>query len=214
MKKVFLYLYPIEEFTKMFLYDDRLYDEWNIERPLIILNDTINKRYREKEYQIVFVLYPDKELYGIQKKDEDLIIYTDTLFSDMSIYEKNGDKKKNFVPNYPNEMLILKQLGSIDKLVVGGYHAMDCVKKIAEASLEFGIDTLVDLDLTDLFFNLYMIKDYFDIENYNPERFKFYMINRDGDENIVFSERLFNRNFSSSVYGFNKETYKKRQLKI
>ena len=45
MKKVFLYLYPIEEFTKMFLlHDDVLYDEWGIEKPLPILNDTINKR--------------------------------------------------------------------------------------------------------------------------------------------------------------------------
>lgn len=50
MRKVFLYLYPIEEFTKMFLFhDDSLYDEWGIERPLPILNNAINKRYREKD---------------------------------------------------------------------------------------------------------------------------------------------------------------------
>lgn len=81
MKKVFLYLYPIEEFTKMFLFhNDGLYDEWGIERPLPILNNTINRRYREKGYQVVFALYPDRDLYGIQKKDEDIIIYTDISF--------------------------------------------------------------------------------------------------------------------------------------
>ena len=78
MRKVFLYLYPIEEFTKMFLFhDDSLYDEWNVERPLPILNDTINQRYREKGYQIVYALYPDKDLYGLKKSAKDLIVYTD-----------------------------------------------------------------------------------------------------------------------------------------
>ena len=34
MKKVFLYLYPIEEYTKMFLFgDDSNYDKWNINIP-------------------------------------------------------------------------------------------------------------------------------------------------------------------------------------
>ena len=211
MKKVFLYLYPIEEFTKMFLFDDRLYDECGVERPLTILNDTINKRYREKGYQVVFALYPDRELYGIQKKDEDLIIYTNILFSEASAYDKNGNKKKNFVPEYPNERLLLEQLGSIDKLVVGGYHVMDCVKRVSETALEIGIDTLVDLDLTDLFFNIYKQKDYFDMENYSPEKFKMNMINRFGNKNTEFEEMLFNRNYSSPVYGFVNESSKRRK---
>lgn len=211
MKKVFLYLYPIEEFTKMFLFhDDSLYDEWNIERPLPILNDTINKRYREKGYQVVYALYPDKELYGIQKKIEDLIIYTDILFSEASAYDENGNEKNNFVPKYPNERLLLEQLGTVDKLVVGGYHAMDCVKRVAEEALELGIDTLVDLDLTDLFFNIYKQKDYFSIENYSPENFKINMINRFGDKRTEFEERLFNKNYSSPVYGFVNESSKRR----
>ena len=78
MQKVFLYLYPIKEFTNMFLFhDDKSYDEWNVPRPLPILNDTMDKRYREKGYQVAFALYPDRELYGIEQKDRDKIIYTD-----------------------------------------------------------------------------------------------------------------------------------------
>ena len=211
MRKVFLYLYPIEEFTKMFLFhDDSLYDEWSVERPLPILNDTINKRYREKGYQVVFALYPDKELYGVQKKNEDMIIYTDILFSEASAYDENGNKKNNFVPKYPNERLLLEQIGIIDELVVGGYHCMDCVKRVAEVALEHGIDTLVDLDLTDLFFNIYKQKDYFDLENYSPERFKLNMINRFEDGRMDLEERLFNNNYSSPVYGFTKECIKRR----
>lgn len=210
MKKVFLYLYPIKEYTKMFLYlDDKTCDEWGIERPLPMLNKTIDKRYREKGYQIVFALYPDKELYGIEKKELDRVIYTDISFSESSAYDDKGYKKKNFIPKYPNESKLIEQLGDLDELVVGGYHAMDCVKRVAENALNMGINTLVDLDLTDLFFNVYRNKDYFDIENYSPERFKTYMINRTGPEDIEFRQQLFDRKYASSVYGFTKQTNKR-----
>lgn len=210
MKKVFLYLYPIKEFTKVFLFhDDRLYDEWNVDRPLPILDATIDKRYREKGYQVVFALYPDRELYGIEQKDGDRIIYTDIPFSEASAYDANGNEKKNFVPRYPDEKLLIQQLGDVDELVVGGYHAMDCVKRVAEIALQSGIDTLVDLDLTDLFFSVYKQKDYFDIDTYTPERFKSNMIGRRGNEWIEFQEKIFERNYSSPVYGFSKQSHKK-----
>ena len=210
MRKVFLYLYPIKEFTNMFLFhDDRLYDEWHVDSPLPILNETINRRYRKKGYQIVFALYPDRDLYGIEQRDDDKIIYTDILFSEASAYDEKGSKKENFVPKYPNENLLIEQLGDVDELVVGGYHAMDCVRRVAEIALQRGISTLVDLDLTDLFFNLYKQKNYFDIENYSPERFKQNMISRHGYEFTEFEERLFNRNYSSPVYGFVKQPNKR-----
>ena len=206
MRKVFLYLYPIKEFANMFLFhNDNLYDEWNIPRPLPILNDTIDKRYRKKGYQVVFALYSDKELYGIEQHDEDKIIYTDIPFSEASAYDENGNKKKNFTPKYPNEIFLIKQLGTVDELVVGGYHAMDCVKRVAEIALQNGIITLVDLDLTDLFFNVYNQNNYFNIEEYSPERFKMNMITRHGIEDFEFRERIFDRNYSSPVYGFTKE---------
>ncbi|MBP3635423.1 MAG: hypothetical protein J6J17_03080 [Bacilli bacterium] len=211
MKKVFLYLYPIEEFTKMFLFhNDSLYDEWGIERPLPILNNTINRRYREKGYQVVFALYPDRDLYGIQKKDEDRIIYTDISFDEASAYDAKGNQKKDFVPKYPNEKLLIEQLGYVDELVVGGYHVMDCVKRVAEFALQSGINTLVDIDLTDLFFNVYGHKDYFDMDSYSPEKFKMYMIHNFKDEDPEFAERLFNRNYSSPVYGFTTQLNKRK----
>ena len=206
MGKVFLYLYPIKEFTNMFLFHDvNLYDELNTPRPLSILNDTIDKRYRKKGYQVVFALYPDKELYGIEKHDGDKIIYTDIPFLEASAYDENGNEKKNCTPKYPNEISLIKQLGSVDELVVGGYHAMDCVKRVAEIALQSGISTLVDLDLTDLFFNVYKQNNYFNIEEYSPERFKMNMITRHGIEVSEVRERIFDRNYSSPVYGFNKE---------
>ena len=156
MAKVFLYLYPIEEYTKMFLFhDDKLYDDWNIKRPLPILNECIDKRYRDNGYKIVYVLYPDKNIFGITLQSQDKIIYTDVTFDEASACYSDGTHKQNFVPKYPNEQFLLNQLGHIDELVVGGYHFRDCVKRVGEAALNMGITTLVDLDLTDLFFSLY-----------------------------------------------------------
>lgn len=209
MHRVFLYLYPIKEYTDMFLFhEDKLYDEWNIDRPLPILNSTINKRYREKGYQIVFALYPDRELYGIEKKENDKIVYTDITFDEASAYDENGKEKSDFVPKYPNEEYLLQQLGYVDELVVGGYHFKDCVRRVAEVAMQKGIDSLVDLDLTDLFFSVYKQKEYFDEESYSSDKFKTYMLTRHGNENIEFAERMFNRNYSSPVYGYFKETRK------
>lgn len=106
--------------------------------------------------------------------------------------------------------MLLRQLGDVDELVVGGYHAMDCVRRVVEVSMQNGTNTLVDLDLTDLFFNLYDKKNYFIINSYSPSRFKEYMINKRGPEDIEFSERIFNRNYDSPVYGFSNSEIRKR----
>lgn len=209
MRKVFLYLYPIKEFSSVFTFsDESLYEQEGIPKPFPILNEAIDKRYREKGYEIYYALYPDKEMYGIEKKDTDKIIDTDISFSEASAIDENGNRKENFEPKYPNEMYLLNQIGDIDELVVGGYHAMDCVKKVAEVAYQIGIDTLVDLDLTDLFFNLYKKKDYFRIDEYSKERYKENSINRFGRGSLGIEESLFENNYSSPVYGFNKEKKK------
>ena len=210
MKKVFLYLYPIKEFTRKFISCGDFDKYGKNYEPLVILNECINKRYRENGYQVVFALYPDKEIFGIDKKENDKVIYTDILFSEAIATDEQGNRKKDFIPRYPNEMYLLKQLGDIDELIVGGYHAMDCVRKVAEVSMQNGINTLVDLDLTDLFFNLYNQKNYFIVDSYNPSRFKEYMINKRGPEDVEFSERIFNRNYDSLVYGFDTNETRKR----
>ncbi len=206
MNKVFLYLYPIEEYTKMFLFhNDDFYDKWNIKRPLPILNECIQKRYREKGYQVVFVLYPDKNIYGIVPKPEDKIIYTDVTFDEASACLSDGTEKKDFIPKYPNEQLLLKQLGNIDELVIGGYHFRDCVKRVGEVAMNMGIRTTIDLDLTDLFFNLYKQEDYFNINEYNSEKFKRQMIQQDLIYGEEYALELFNNMFSNPVYGFSNE---------
>lgn len=211
MKKVFLYLYPIKEYASMFLFhNDILYDEQNVKRPLPILNKCIQKRYRDKGYQVIFALYPDKEIFGIVPKEEDKIIYTDILFSENSAVDENGKTKKDFTPKYPNEQLLIKQLGDIEELVIGGYHFADCVKRVGEMALAIGINTIVDLDLTDMFFNLYKQEDYFNIEEYNPNKYKEYILNRAARYGKKFAEEQFNSMYSSLVYRFDEECKKRK----
>lgn len=212
MKKVFLYLYPIKEYTSSFLFpDDKLYDEWKLKRPLPILNECIQKRYRDNGYQVVYVLYPDKDIFGIIPKKEDKIIYTDVLFSENSEVDEKGYKKKDFIPKYPNEQLIISQLGNIDELVVGGYHDRDCVKRVAEVAFNLGIQTLIDLDMTDLFFSLYRKEDYFNIEQYNPQKYKEYMCSQAERCKESFINKKFNETYSSEVYGFNENNITRKK---
>lgn len=195
--KVFLYLYPIEEYMRMFMfYNDKMYDTEGIERPLPILNETIDKRYRKNGYQIVYALYPDKKMFGIEKQENDKIIYTDISFSQASAIDEKGNIKQNFIPKYPDELYLLNQLGNVEELVVGGFHSTDCVKKVAEVALQNNIDTLVDLDLTDLFFNLYRRENYFNKEIYDPTRLRQTLINSSVIDTI-------DENYSSPVYRFN-----------
>ena len=195
--KIFLYLFPIKEFTEMFLLDDYSH----VNKILAVLNSTINKRYRKKGYQIVFALYPDKELYGVEKDENDKVIYTDITFEEASGYDENRNLKENFTPKLPSEEYILEQLGIIDTLVVGGYHAMSCVRRVAEVALNKGIDTLVDLDLTDLFFNVYENKELFDEESYDIYRFKKNLLSKP-DVDFKYEEKTFDKNFNSPVYGY------------
>jgi hypothetical protein len=212
LKKVFLYLYPIKEYASIFLFhNDKLYDDLNIERPFDVLNECIQKRYRDKCYQVVYLLYPDKDIFGIIPKKEDKIIYTDILFSEHSAIDEAGNIKKDFIPKYPNEQLIISKLGDIDELVVGGYHAQDCVKRVAESALYLGIQTLIDLDMTDFFFNLYRQDNYFKVEQYSPQKYKEYIYSQAEKYGENFINRYFNETYSSVVYGFNKSNIARKK---
>lgn len=191
-KKVFLYLYPIQEYMMSSITEQ--------DEVIKILNKCIQRRYRDNNYDIVFALYPDKKIYGVCAKEEDKIIYTDVSFEEANSNDEKNDKKPD---KYPSEKLLIEQLGKVDKLVVGGFHAQDCVKRVGEYALKTGIDTVIDLDMTDFFFNLYKDKDYFVIESYNPTRYKKYMINKMKMCGDKLAEKIFNRNYSNAAYGFN-----------
>ncbi len=203
MKKIFIYMYPIEEYASFFLFnDDELYDKWKVKRPLPILEECIQKRYRESGYEIVFVTYPDRQVFGLTPQEKDIIITTDISFVDNSAVDAKGNKKENFIPKYPNIKDIIDYLGSIKKLVVGGYHFNDCVKRVAKYAKEQGIDTSIDLELTDIFFSVYRNSDYFKTDEYDPERFKEHMMSDDLEFGYDVALKQFKLMYSDPIYGF------------
>ena len=212
MKKVFLYLYPIEEFYKVFLLPDTYYEETKRENPFTVLNECIQKRYRENNYKIVYAIYPDKKIYGITPLPSDFIIYTDATFEQASSHHKDGNKKQQQDIQYPNERKLIEQLGDFDEIVIGGFHFSDCVKRVAEYCYQSGISTLVDLDLTDLFFNLYYQEDYFKIDEYDPKKYKDYMISNSRFINEEMALKFMIRQYNSPVYGldFSKQSNRTR----
>jgi len=157
MRKVFLFLYPVKEYFDEYLKNAS-------PRSLQVLNECIEKRYRDKGYEVVFAIHPDRDIFGVEKKDEDDSIDTGISFEDF--YYKPGN-------SYPDPAYMLEQIGRCDKLVIGGFHHRDCVKRVASyCYYEKNVDVLVDLDLTELFFSVYWQKEYFKIDKYSPDRYK------------------------------------------
>ena len=61
---------------------------------------------------------------------------------------------------------------------------------------------MVDLDLTDLFYSVHRIREYFDIYEYDPREYKEFMIqsmSRNLPKEIV--EKIFLNSYASPVYG-------------
>jgi len=147
----FLFLYPIQE------YFDAEISFWKTnDGSLLKLNECIDVRYRQKDFEINYLTFKNKSISDIiNLREGDIIFEADTTF------EKHVNSLK-----YPSSDFILDQLGGdMDHLVVAGLHTVDCVEKVAKRAYERGINTLVDEDLTNYFF--FRVKDpNFKIEKY------------------------------------------------
>ena len=113
MRKVFLFLYPIKEFMDYYHFLLGQGDE-----PFEKMAEIIQKRYRAKGYEVFFATYPDREIYGLPKQDQDKIILTDITFNEADGDDEQGRKKPLSEIKYPNELHLLSQIGTIDEIVV------------------------------------------------------------------------------------------------
>ncbi len=202
MKKVFLYLYPIKEYPSVLTFSNEYYESHGWEKPFKVLNECIQKRYREKGYEIIFVTYPDKEIYGVDVKENDMVITTDVTFKEATGYDENGKEKPIEDVKYPSEEDMMRKVGPVDHVTIGGYHFADCVKRVAEYFYSNGIDTLVDLELTDLFFTLYR-KESFNRSEYNTSVFKERLLSSLSSYGNEFAENQLNKMYGSPIYHFN-----------
>ena len=105
------------------------------------LNACIDERYRQKGFQINYILFDDYEIspYIIQHEG-------DRTISAGINYNLHRTHRI-----YPSNNHILNQLDNPEKLVVAGVHMWHCIQKFAKAAHERGIETLVDEDLTEFF---------------------------------------------------------------
>lgn len=164
MVKVFLYLFPIRDYASLctnVVYDNSIlteFERYHIDETFRVLNSAIDKRYRQKGYEIVYVIFPDTKMYGVEKQDEDRVIMTNVRFKDL-LYEDI------------NMLDIIKKLGDVDELVVGGYHYCSCVSNLANCAMQMGINTTIDGELTEHFFRICKHSE-FNEESYNPDSLK------------------------------------------
>jgi hypothetical protein len=133
------------------------------------LNACIDSRYREKDFQISYVLLRDGELSKyILRKDSDEIIFSSMSLKDTA---RMYDEKKDYHIS-TEEILSKLKPAPINKLIVGGFYLTDCVDRFAKDAYILGLDVLVDEDITDM---LPAMMDSYDFKiseypNYNPMR--------------------------------------------
>ena len=146
MDNKLLFLYPIREYMEDFSKEE-----------IKLLNQAIDLRYRQKGYQIYYAIFPDIKESILSLDSKDTIIKTNTSYWVLAYRFR-----------YPNEYKLLKHLGKIDKLVICGFHLPDCIKKVARVAVENKINTMVDMDLSELFPRI-SAKYSFEVDNYNEE---------------------------------------------
>ncbi len=165
MKYVIL-LYP----TKLYIGD--LTKQWNeVEvQKTMDLYDRISKE-RHSKHKRVIVLFgkegnlsePDRsQLWPtIKERPTDIVLSCGISFEDhcsRSIY--------------PDPLEILVSLDDPESVVIGGFHMWDCVEKFAKTSYDLGISTIVEEDLTELFFNRSYQKGGIPVELSNSNNYK------------------------------------------
>lgn len=136
--KVYLFLFP----TRWYVETSMTFSTTFTLRNLCVdrLNQIIDARYRQNDYQVYWVLFPGLD----GQPNGDLISEHIEIHSQDRLITSTIDQ-------LPGQ--IIKQLpDGIDRLVLGGFHQWDCVDKVAAAVYSSGINTFVDEDTTELFF--------------------------------------------------------------
>ena len=146
--KVLLFLYPIVEYVEILMTD-----VWHegMPRNLDRLNCVIEQRYRQQGYQVYWLLFGQTYNPGIPNKEA---LSGHFQFAADDHFVSNGITFFQMLGgSYPVLMEILDHLPEeISELRIGGYHQWDCVDRIACLAHRLGIPTMVDEDLTELYF--------------------------------------------------------------
>ena len=153
--KVFLFLYPLKTYFEGDCPQRFKEQGHSLKR----LDKIINARYRQKNYQIYWAVFSEtakKNRPDLSDLSEYLSIPTSDKIITVGI--PSSDLKQGI---YPQPSYILEQLPnkeSISQLTIGGFHATDCVEKLASLACHQGWPVRVDDDTTELFFPRTLLK--------------------------------------------------------
>lgn len=142
--KSFLFLYPIRAYIEQEL------PPHNQELIMKKFNEIIDARYRQKNFQIYWLIFGAEDDY--EKPDLSLLDSRFKIHEDDQIISCGLSFKQHRRIIYPSPKKILAQLNSINELVIGGFHQADCVKKVASQAHKSGLKVFVDEDTTDQYF--------------------------------------------------------------
>ena len=160
MKKIFVLLFPQQEYL----------EERNDPK---FFNNCIQKRYLEKGYEFYVAKYKDSDL-GFVSLTPNKIIEANITFKESTPYFTQNWQYANF-----KDLAQKLNLSGNDNVVVGGFHCYDCVEKFAKEIYSLNQNTMIDSDLTELFWGVSKYIEGWDINNYNPNLRLKNMIDRD-----------------------------------
>lgn len=148
--KVYLFLYPIKEYIYSLLL---MWPTFSFhEHQPSEINRLIRARYRDRGFQIWWLLFSDPDDPGkpdLTRIFEDMDIREEDILLPCGVNFQDHVKKRL----YPSSDRIVNQLpDGIEELVVGGFHQEDCVDRVAACAYSRGLPTFVDEDTTEHFF--------------------------------------------------------------
>lgn len=144
--KTYLFLYTIRAYVNRILGDppDPWWVKWGMPE---LYSRIIDARYRQRGYRIVWLLYSkpdDLSAPDMEPADSRFGFCPTDVF--LSAGLPHAMNIKYF---YPSGLRIVRQLGSVKELVLGGFHQDDCVDRIARVAHRSGMRVIVDEDTTD-----------------------------------------------------------------
>ncbi|NLL45158.1 MAG: hypothetical protein GX247_05810 [Mollicutes bacterium] len=87
-----------------------------------LLNETIDERYRKKGYQIVFLTFKNKPVFGVNVTNNDMVIESNITFEE-HITPIGKDENGEDICRYTSNEYLKQLLGEFEELVVCGFHA-------------------------------------------------------------------------------------------
>ena len=152
MKKVFILLFPQEEYLGTRKNSTHLF------------NECIKQRHIKKGYQFFVVRFKGSDL-GIVSLTPDKIIDADITFDQSNSRGSTEWKYADF-----NLISSHLHIDDFSQITIGGFHCFDCVEKFASEIYKLNKNVIVDTDLTEQFWSVSQHQDRWDIAEFKPEQ--------------------------------------------